>query len=93
MTCRDQELRVQDVWITIVHVFDGDGIHVVDDDLVEDMVIIHSQVHTLIPSDYFVSKISPFTGAVEVLVGPTFESEGSDADFASKLEVVKAFFE
>src|SRR5690606_531748 len=81
----DEEFWIQNVPATTLELLDSHRIHVVNNDLVVDLMTFQSQVHTFIPSNYMVANIAPLLGCVESLIHIAVVPKGFQPDCAPKL--------
>jgi hypothetical protein len=79
----DQKLEIERVSSSMSDVLFSERIHVMDDQLVVNIVTIHAEIARLISKDCFLAKLAPFTRRVELLVDPTIESERLGGNISS----------
>lgn len=60
MGCRDQILWIENIIIAVDEIFTHHRVHVVDDDLVEDLVSFNTKITTIVPCNDVVSELTPF---------------------------------
>lgn len=75
VTSRDQEFWIQDVGITMFDFVSRHRIHVMNDDLIVDLVSINAQIQAKISGDNFISNESPLSRRVKALVDVSVEAE------------------
>src|SRR5690242_15691583 len=64
-----------------------------DNDFRMNLMSNNSEIAPLISENCFLTKLTPFSRRIELLVDPAVETEGFAADFASEREVFETFFE
>lgn len=89
----DKILRIEDCFVLMNDVINRHWIHMMDDDLIEDLIAFDSEVQTKISSDYFVSNVFPFRRSIESLIEVSIETESGSANRAFELKVVETLFE
>lgn len=89
----DQILRIESILSAIHNVILNQRIHVMNGDLVVNIVSSDTKITTQITSDDVSAKETPGTRRVELLIDPAIETECLSADLSTKNEVVESFFE
>lgn len=89
----DQVFRIQDVKIAVRNVSNRDWIHVMNDDLVENLVTLYSEIPTVITSDDFPTGLLPLNGSVERLIQPPLKAERVCSDNGLNLKVIVSLLE
>lgn len=87
MTCTDQELWVKDVFVPSDYVVHSHRVHVVYQDFIEDLVILDTQITTIVSGDYVMANLSPLGRPIEPLVNVSVETKrrGPDRPWQSKV--------
>lgn len=83
----DQELGIEYVIVAVNDVVGRHRVHVMDDDLVIDLIAFDAEVHTEISGDHIVTSLLPLSRSVESLVQITIEPESGLPDFTAEPEV------
>lgn len=88
--CTNQELGVDDSGVAFRDVPDCHRIHVVNQNLVEDVVVHNTEIAPEIPCYNVLSDLSPFSGSVKLLVDVSIESESLGTNVSGQSQVSKA---
>lgn len=91
--CRNQEFGIQDIGITVFDFVSCHRIHVMDDDLIVDLMTINAQIQAKISGDNFISNESPLSRCVKALVDVSVEAERGCANTSVETEVFEPLFE
>lgn len=76
MARADQEFRIKDRLVTLNDIVNRHGVHVVDENLVVDVVICYAKVTTIVSSNDVVSNLTPLLRSIELLVDVSIEPKG-----------------
>src|SRR4051794_20540131 len=68
-------------------------IHVMDQRSIVDLVALYTQVTTIVSDNYIISKTSPFSRSIELLVDVTIETESHYTDLSGKRQITESLFE
>lgn len=68
MTSADQELRVKDRLVTLNDVVNRHRVHVVNQDLVVDVMICYAKIATIVSGNDVVSNLTPLLRSIEPLI-------------------------
>lgn len=93
MTCTDQELWVKDVLVPSDYVFHSHRIHVMYQDLVKDLVILDTQITTVVSGDYVMANLPPLGRPIEPLVNVSIETKRRGPNRPGQSKVSKALDE
>lgn len=85
--CTDQIIEVENARITVLDVFGGHWVHMMDYDPIIDLITFHSEITSEISSDNLVTNVPPLSRGVELLVYPAVESESGLSDRSSEFEI------
>lgn len=83
----DQKLWIEYVVVAVNNVVCRHRVHVMDDDLVIDLIPFDAEVHTEISGDHIVTSLLPLSRSVESLVQVTIEPESGLPDFTAEPEI------
>lgn len=86
----DQVLKTQSKFTALDDVSRNKRVHVVDNNLVVNLVTFYTQIATKVTRDGVPSKTTPGHRGVEILVDPSFEAEGRFADVPAECEILVA---
>lgn len=78
---------------TVSDVLNRHRVHVVDVDLVVDLVTGDTKVATQVSSDYEVPSLPPLPRGVKILVDPAIPSKGRITNLALEAQVAETLFE
>lgn len=92
MSSCDQKVWIEKIFLARMNVIDSHRVHMMDKDLVMDLMPLDTEVTTVISHDNVVSELSPLPRSVESLVQPPVVAKSRDPDSSTKSEVPKSFF-
>ena len=93
VSCADDILRINYVWVSLQNIFLCDHIHVVNYDPVVNIVAWNPKVASSVANDYVVAEGTPLRTIVENLINPTVPAKCLGAYRTIKLEVIESFLE
>ena len=93
MTCTDQELWVKDVLVPSDYVVHSHRVHVMYQDFIEDLVILDTQITTIVSGDYVMANLPPLGRPIEPLVNVSVETKRRGPDRPRQSKVSKALDE
>jgi hypothetical protein len=83
MRCSNQELRIENAFVTVYNVLCKQRIHVMYEKFGVNIVTFYSEITTFISIDDKASCLLPLSGSVEGLVDPSVETERRHTYLAS----------
>ena len=89
----NQVVKIQSTSRSVQDVLFVDRVHVVHDNSIMNLMSFDSEITTFISRYDVVTKATPFTGCIELLIDPTITAEGRTAYFSTNGKVVEPFFE
>ena len=79
MTCANQELGVENRFIALDDVVNRHRVHVVNQDLVVDLMTVDPEVAPFVSCNHMQTNLSPLSRSVELLVDVSVEPKGLNA--------------
>lgn len=89
----DEKLGIENIIVTMLDVFYGHGVHMMDDHAIVDLITFHTKIHTIVSSDNVSPSLLPLVTSVELLIQISLEAESSLAYSTVKSEIVITLFE
>lgn len=89
----DEKLGIDDGTVTLDEICQSHRIHVMDDDLVVNVVAFDPEIAPVVSSDHEVADLLPLTGSIELLIDPTVGTERRLRDSSTESQVTVPFFD
>lgn len=88
LRCGDEILWVDHDFVPICDVFDGNGVDVMDEDLLMDFEALYAKITAIVSNDYVITDVFPLMRAVKRLVYVPIKTKRYSANVAFEFEVL-----